>query len=79
MKTYEELKKLFLAANKKFLNDEVDLFDSKVSERALCGALMLHLNRLMVKDKDLKGYYTDVEYNRNRGNIKTVQKTKKRL
>ena len=38
MKTYEELKTLFLAANKKYLNDEVDLFDSKVSERALCGA-----------------------------------------
>ena len=46
-----------------------------VSERALCGALMIHLNRLMVKDKSLEGYYTDVEYNRNRGNIKTIQKT----
>ena len=75
MKTYSELKRLFLSANEIFLSDDIDLFDSKVSERALCGALMIHLNRSMVKDKDLKGYYTDVEYNRNRGNIKTVQKT----
>ena len=75
MKTYDKLKTLFSSANEQFLIDDIDLFDSQVSERALCGALMIHLNRLMVKDKDLKGYYTDVEYNRNRGNIKTVQKT----
>ena len=75
MKTYDELKAMFLLANKKFLIEDIDLLDSMVSERALCGALMIHLNRLMVKDKSLEGYYTDVEYNRNRGNIKTIQKT----
>ena len=75
MKTYEELKKFFLTANEQFLIADMDLLDSKVSERAICGALMIHINRLMFKDKDLNGYYTDVEYNRNRGNIKTVQKT----
>ena len=72
---YYDLKALFLEANKQFLIDDVDLLDVNVSERALCGALMIHLNRLMVKDKSLEGYYTDVEYNRNRGNIKTIQKT----
>ena len=75
MKAYNELKAMFLSANKKFLIEDIDLLDSMVSERALCGALMIHLNRLMVKDKSLEGYYTDVEYNRNRGNIKTIQKT----
>ena len=75
MKAYNELKAMFLSANKKFLIEDMDLLDSMVSERALCGALMIHLNRLMVKDKSLEGYYTDVEYNRNRGNIKTIQKT----
>ena len=75
MKTYEELKGLFVEANATFLEQDIYLLNTEVSERALCGALMIHLNRLMVKDKDLKGYHTDVEYNRNRGNIKTVQKT----
>ena len=45
MKTYSELKRLFLSANEMFLSDDIDLFDSKVSERALCGALMIHLRR----------------------------------
>ena len=61
MKTYDELKAMFLLANKKFLIEDIDLLDSMVSERALCGALMIHLNRLMVKDKSLEGYYTKIE------------------
>ena len=36
---------------------------------------MLHLNRLMLRSEDFEEYYTDVEYNRNRGNIKTIKKT----
>ena len=77
MKTYKELKSLFLVANKTFLRDEKDLFSSEVSERCLCGSLMLHLNRQILKHKKYEGYYTDVEYNRNRGNIKTIKKTVK--
>ena len=75
MKTYEELKLFFLEANELFLKQDIDLFDSKVAERALCGALMNHFNNLMVKHGGYDGYFTDVEYNRNRGNIKTVKKT----
>ena len=29
----------------------------------------------MLQSEGFEGYYTDVEYNRNRGNIKTVKKT----
>ncbi len=75
MKTYDELKQLFLAANESFLRQDIELLNSEVSERALCGALMLHLNRLMMQDGTYDGYYTDVEYNRNRGNIRTHKKT----
>ena len=75
MKTYNQLKEMFLASNQAFIRDDKDLLDSQVSERSLCGALMLHLNRLMLRSEDFEGYYTDVEYNRNRGNIKTIKKT----
>ena len=75
MKTYSGLKTLFINANKQFLIDDADLFATGVSERTLCGALMLHINCLMKKDEELNGYYADVEYNRNRGNVKTLKKT----
>ena len=75
MKTYNQLKEMFLASNQAFIRDDKDLLDSQVSERSLCGALMLHLNRLMLRSEDFEGYYTDVEYNRNRGNIKSIKKT----
>ena len=77
MKTYKQLKEIFLISNKKFIREDRYLLDSRVSERSLCGALMLHLNRLMLQTEGFDGYYTDVEYNRNRGNIKTVKKTVK--
>lgn len=73
MKTYTQLKKIFLSANQAFIRDDIDLLNSKVSERSLCGALMLHLNRLMLRKKSFAGYYTDIEYNRNRGDIKTIK------
>ena len=69
MKTYEELKTLFLTANRSLLVDDKDLFIHKVSERSLCGALMLHLNRAMLQSESFEGYYTDIEYNRNCGNL----------
>ena len=75
MKSYDQLKEMFLLSNQAFIRDDKDLLDSKVSERSLCGALMLHLNRLMMQVEGFEGYYTDVEYNRNRGNIKTIKKT----
>ena len=75
MKTYNQLKEMFLTSNQALIRDDMDLLDSQVSERSLCGALMLHLNRTMLQSEDFEGYYTDVEYNRNRGNIKTIKKT----
>ena len=50
MKTYDELKAMFLLANKKFLIEDIDLLDSMVSERALCGALMIHLMLVLVAE-----------------------------
>ena len=75
MKTYEELVTLFENANRAFLLAERDLFRTEVSERTLCGALMLHIHDIIKEDDSYVGYYTDVEYNRNRGGIKTIRKT----
>ena len=66
---------LFENANRKFLESDLDLFMSKVSERTLCGALMLHLNNL-VQNSEFANYKVDVEYNRNKnGKVKTHIKT----
>lgn len=75
MKTYEELIELFHLANSRILSADKDLFDSQVSERTLCGALMLHLHDLITDDPRFYSYFVDVEYNRNKGSIKTIHKT----
>mgnify|MGYP001217266739 FL=1 len=36
---------------------------------------MLHIHDTIKEDDSYAGYYTDVEYNRNRGGIKTIRKT----
>ena len=36
---------------------------------------MLHLNNIISGNEELNGYYVDVEYNRNKGGIKTIRKT----
>ena len=75
MKTYSEITSLFEKANREFLTSEVSLFDREVSERTLCGALMLHIYNLIRIDPSFDGYYVDVEYNRNKGGLKTICKT----
>lgn len=75
MKTYVELTSIFEEANERFFNNEQSLLLNQVSERTLCGALMLHIHELIAHDTDLSSYYTDVEYNRNKGYIKTIVKT----
>ena len=75
MKTYKELINIFEQANKNFLIKDRSLLYTQVSERTLCGALMLHINDIIKKDNSFNGYYVDVEYNRNKGAIKTIQKT----
>ena len=74
-KTVNDIKRLFEKANDLLLKKDKELFVSRLNERTLCGALMLHLHDLIKHDSTYKGYYTDVEYNRNRGKIKTAVKT----
>ncbi len=51
MKSYNEMVVLFENANRIFLQAEQNLFDTGVSERTLCGALMLHIHDI-IKDND---------------------------
>ena len=41
---YSDLKKIFSLANHNLIDLDKELFESKVAERTLCGALMLHLH-----------------------------------
>lgn len=75
MKTYDKMVDLFEKSNERFLERDKSLFINQVSERTLCGALMLHIDRILHDDRNLVGYYVDVEYNRNAGAIKTICKT----
>ena len=75
MENYHKMVDLFEAANEKLLQIDKILFNTQVSERTLCGALMLHLHNIMSTDETLIGYHVDVEYNRNQGGIKTIRKT----
>lgn len=71
----KDLEQIFETANVKFLKGNKILFESKVSERTLCGSLMLSLYEELKKSKYSK-YFVDVEYNRNvGGKIKTIKKT----
>lgn len=72
---YNDLKKLFKLSNADLINLDKDLFDTEVSERTLCGALMLHLHE-RIKQTIYCNYHVDVEYNRNKGGmLKTIAKT----
>ena len=75
MKSYQEMVNLFERANAAFLKHDKALFVNQVSERTLCGALMLHIHDIIARDKRFAGYHADVEYNRNKGAIKTIRKT----
>lgn len=66
---------IFEEANENFLRIDNELLNSKVSERTLCGALMIHLNDC-IRNSEFAGYKVDVEYNRNKnGKVKTHTKT----
>lgn len=75
MISYTQLTNLFESANYEFIKKNHLLFQVKVSERTLCGALMLELYNLIRNNQMYYGYFVDVEYNRNRGSIKTIKKT----
>ena len=70
-----ELEIIFENANERFIKKNTALFEAQVSERTLCGALMIELHEVL-KDKKYYDYFVDVEYNRNIGGIlKTMKKT----
>lgn len=71
----ENLEKIFEEANRNFLKRNISLFKMKVSERTLCGALMIELYEVL-KNTEYSAYFVDVEYNRNvGGKVKTLKKT----
>lgn len=75
MSVYEDMKHIFETANMLLIQADRSLFKMKVSERTLCGALMLHLHEVL-KETKYSSYYVDVEYNRNKGGkLKTYKKT----
>ena len=63
---YSDLKEIFNLANNDLLNLDKHLFEINVSERTLCGALMLRLYERL-KESKYSNYYVDVEYNRHNG------------
>lgn len=71
----EKLINLFEKSNEMLITKDNELFITNVSERTLCGALMLHLYEA-IKETIYKDYHVDVEYNRNIGSkLKTITKT----
>lgn len=73
MDKYNEIKELFELANRNYLIEQKNLIKSGVSERTLCGQLMLYLNEVKDRARYSK-YYVDVEYNRNiNGRLKTIK------
>lgn len=59
----ENLKAMFLAANRSFIENHVSLLKRELSERYLCGALMCELNKQLEKNA-CNDYYADIEFNR---------------
>ena len=68
MKNTKELEEIFEHANRLFLKNNIVLFETKVSERTLCGALMIELHEVL-KNTRYFNYYVDVEYNCNIGGV----------
>jgi hypothetical protein len=70
---------IFEKANKYFLKEQRDFILSGVSERSMCGQLMLYLHEIR-KETNLSSYFVDVEYNRNEGGkIKTIKNSEERI
>lgn len=71
----KDLEEIFEEANIAFIRKNATLFEMRVSERTLCGALMIELHEVL-KETRYSGYFVDVEYNRNvGGKLKTLKKT----
>ncbi len=61
----------FENANKRFLDENAAYILSNVSERSLCSTLGQYLF-LEIRDSNYSEYYVDTEYNRNKGQVKTI-------
>lgn len=59
----ENLKAMFLTANRSFIENHASLLKRELSERCLCGALMCELNKQLEKNA-YNNYYADIEFNR---------------
>ncbi len=72
MAVYKDLVILFESANQSLFKKDLDLIKNDVSERTICGALMMHLKSALW-GTPFRKYHIDVEYNRNKdGMIKTI-------
>jgi hypothetical protein len=60
-----DLMALFEVAFREFLRRERDNIGADISERNLCGRLMLYLDAAREQSK-LERYFVDIEYNRNK-------------
>ncbi|MFB9868922.1 hypothetical protein [Vreelandella sulfidaeris] len=68
----EEMTEIFKETNKRFLESEESNIMLGVAERNLCGAMMLHMRRVL-DGTAYEKYHVDVEYNRNEGGrLKTI-------
>ncbi|MED9965741.1 MAG: hypothetical protein UFJ18_02995 [Blautia sp.] len=67
----ENLIEIFERANERFLSENVNLIVSDVSERSLCSALAQYIY-LEINNSMFANYHVDVEYNRNKGKVKTI-------
>jgi hypothetical protein len=65
------LMSLFEEAFNEFLEKERDNIIANISERNLCGRLMLYFDAARLR-YGLTDYFTDTEYNRNLGDIKRI-------
>ena len=66
-----ELIDIFERANKRFLGENVSSIKSNVAERSLCSTLAQCLY-LEISNSNFSRYHVDVEYNRNKGKVKTI-------
>ncbi len=74
-KTYDEILNIFEQANAHLFSEDGALFANNVSERTLCGALAIKIHDIIRDRASYRGYHADVEYNRNKGSVKTIRKT----
>lgn len=72
------MKRLFSSTLKEFLERERANILSGISERNLCARFASYLEKNAISS-GLRGYYADVEYNRNQGKIKTILDDKQRV